>query len=79
MRSTKVSDPNGEAPDSPETGEPDTESLNGTDFSTGNPGDDDVAELGAEDDLRSGSTGALPEGLTDPGEREVAPVAARRR
>ncbi len=56
---------NGGAPDSPETGDTDTTSLYGAepDGSTDDSTDDaDTPELGAEDDLNSGATGALPEG-----------------
>ena len=56
----------GQAPDSPETGDVDTESLYGQ---QPGPAQDDtqdeadaVPELGAEDDLVPGDTGALEQG-----------------
>lgn len=55
------------APDSPEAGDTDTESLYGQPLrggadDDGSDGGDEVPELGAEDDLVPGSTGALDEG-----------------
>lgn len=56
-----MSEPTGGAPDSPETGDIDTESMYGAP-PDGSGEDTADTELGAEDDLSSGSTGALPEG-----------------
>jgi hypothetical protein len=64
-----VSDPAADspAPDSPEAGDTDTASLygeppQGGSDDAGSDAGDEVPELGAEDDLAPGSTGALDEG-----------------
>lgn len=59
-----MSDTSHGAPDSPETGDVDTESLYGAEpgSESDESSEEDVPELGAEKDLHSGSTGPLPEG-----------------
>jgi hypothetical protein len=53
----------GVAPDSPETGDVDTTSMYGAGpDAADDASDDEVTALGDEEDLSSGSTGALPEG-----------------